>query len=92
MMEDARPAPDSVSEVLKISLREGGVAGDYDTVAIVSNIRITDRETGNVVDAISISIDDRSSSPILCYVPYKLEHGVPILGDVKAGVGVRMAF
>jgi hypothetical protein len=54
MMEDARPTSDSVSEVLKISLRDGGIAGDYDTVAIVSNVGITDKETGHKMDAISI--------------------------------------
>ena len=92
MMEDARPTSDSVSEVLRVSLREGGVTGDYDTVAIVSNVGMTDRETGHVVDAISISIDDKSSNPILCYVPYKIEHGAPVLGDIKAGPGARIAF
>jgi hypothetical protein len=92
MMEDARPASDSVSEALKVSLREGGIAGDYDTVAIVSNVEITDKETGHILDAISVSIDDESSAPILCYVPYKIQHGVPILGDIKAGIGTRIAF
>lgn len=92
MMEDARPTSDKVSEALRVSLREGGIAGDYDTVAIVSNVGITDRETGHVADAISISIDDRSSSPILCYVPYELENGAPVLGEIKAGAGARIAF
>jgi len=31
MMEDVRPSSDSVCEVLKISLKGGGIAGDYDT-------------------------------------------------------------
>ncbi|MCW4463816.1 hypothetical protein OK349_19090 [Sphingomonas sp. BT-65] len=92
MLEDPRPTSDSVCEVLKVSLREGGIAGDYNTVAIVSHVELTDKETGHMVDAISISIDDKSSSPILCYVPYELNHGVPIIGDIKAGAGSRIAF
>lgn len=92
MLEDIRPTPDRVSEVLGESLKEGGVAGHYDTVAIVSNVGITDRETGRVVGAISVLIDDKNSSPILCYVPYEIENGVPILGDIKAGAGARIAF
>ena len=65
MAENARPASDSVSESLKMSLREGGISGDYCTVAIVSNVEITDGETGHKMDAIRVSIDDECSDPIL---------------------------
>lgn len=92
MMKDLRPTSDSVTEVLEASLRDGGIAGEYDTVAIVSNVGLTDKETGHIMDAISISIDDKNSSPILCYIPYEINNGVPVLGDIKAGVGARIAF
>lgn len=91
-MENARPTSDSVSEVLRASLREGGIAGDYDTVAIVSNVGLTDMETGQELDAIVISIDDKGSDPILCYIPYELDQGAPVLGEIKAGIGARIAF
>jgi len=92
MMESARPTSDSVSEILRASLKEGGIIGDYDTVAILSNVGLTDKETGKEVNAISISIDDKSADPILCYIPYELGRGSPILGEIKAGVGDRIAF
>lgn len=92
MTEDSRPTSNSVSEFLRVSLKKGGMAGDYDTVAIVSNVGITDRETGHLTDAISIAIDDKNSNPILCYIPYEIEHGIPVLGDIKSGAGSRIAF
>lgn len=92
MMESARPTSDSVSEILRATLKEGGIAGDYDTVAIVSNVGITDTETGLESNAISISIDDKSADPILCYIPYDLDRGAPALGEIKAGIGARIAF
>jgi len=92
LMGDSRPASDSVFQILRDSLREGGAKGEFETVAIVSNVELTDRETGDKVDAISIEIDDRGSEPILCYIPYKTEGGEPVLGEIKAGTGVRIAF
>ncbi|MGK6321438.1 hypothetical protein [Sphingomonas sp. DT-204] len=92
LAEDSRPISSSVSESLKISLRQGGSTGDYETVAIVSNVEIADRETGNKSDAISVEIDDIIVDPVLCYIPYKIEDGVLVLGDIKAGVGNRIAF
>jgi len=92
MMEDPHPTSDGVIEVLKISLRKGVITGDYDTVAIVSNVGLTDKKAGHIVDAISISVDDKNSNPILCYVPYGINDGVPVLGDIQAGTGTRIAF
>ena len=92
LTNEIRPASSSVSESLKTSLRQGGSTGDYETVAIVSHVELTDRDTGVKSDAISVEIDDRTTDPILCYIPYRMEHGVPILGDVKAGPGGRIAF
>ena len=83
---------DKISELLKDSLKEGGSAGKYEAVAIVKNIEITEKETVNKSDAISISIDSKDDNPILCYIPYRIEHGLPVLGDIKAGIGIRIAF
>lgn len=92
LTEDSCPTSDIISESLKTSLREGGISGKYETVAIVSNIEFIDKEDGHTSDAISISIDDRSSEPILCYIPYNIVQGSPVLGDIKAGAGIRIAF
>lgn len=92
LMEDSHPTSDSVSESLRASLRERGDSGEYETVAIVSNIELTDKEEGHKSEAISIEIDDRFSEPILCYIPYSMENGTPMLGDVKVGAGIRIVF
>ena len=92
LSEDSRLSTDNVSESLKASLKEGGATGEYETVAIVKNIELTEKETGSKSDAISIAIDDKDADPVLCYIPYKIENGVPILGDIKAGSGIRIAF
>lgn len=92
MMDESRPASSNVSEYLAASLKEGGLLGSYTTVAIISDVKITDKENGHKHDAISVSIDDENSDPILCYVPYRIEEGIPILGEIKAGIGTRIAF
>jgi hypothetical protein len=90
--EATSATPNSASDSLRTSLKKGGAAGDYETVAVVSLVDLTDRETGDRQDAISIEIDDKASNPILCYALYKMQNGSPVIGDIKAGVGKRLAF
>lgn len=92
LVEESRPASSIVSEMLRTSLSQGGRAGKYETVAIVSNVEITDRETGRKTDAICVEIDDKNSEPILCYVPYEMEDEIPNLGDIRATSGTKIAF
>ncbi|MEM6857037.1 MAG: hypothetical protein AAF559_04125 [Pseudomonadota bacterium] len=44
LMPDALPTSDTVSEALETSLKEGADIGEYNTVAIVSNVEVTDKK------------------------------------------------
>lgn len=92
LTEAGRPHSRTVRELLEGSLRKGREEQQYGTVAIVSNVELTNRESEDKSDAISLEIDDIESDPILCYVPYKIEADCLNLGEVKASVGQRIVF
>ena len=81
-LDDENPDSDHVIPVLRDSLSLRFSEGTYILTAIMSDVKLHDRETGECRDAIRVAIEDRISAAIICYVPYRIEEGAFLTSEV----------
>ena len=91
-MNEEQPTSDDVISFLQNGLRESINEGGYCSIAIVSDVKLRDRDTGDENDAIRVDIEDQASSPITCYVPYLFSEGILETKDVISVAGKSFVF
>ncbi|MBI5939909.1 MAG: hypothetical protein HY859_05725 [Caulobacterales bacterium] len=92
VIDAARSTSDDAREFLEVTLEKEGRTGVLQTVAMVSNVTLTEKDTGRRFDAIRVEVDDAECEPALCYVPYRLHSGAVELEEMEAGLGRRIVF
>jgi hypothetical protein len=93
-VDEKQPQPEShdVIAVLHRGLRKGVSDGAYNSTAVVSDVKLRDRESGDQGDAIRVEIEDCESSPITCFVPYSIKAGAIETRDVVSVPGKSVVF
>lgn len=91
-MENDKPSPQEVLDVLLPRLTAEARSGFYVAAAIITNVDWTDTQTGEKSDAIRLDIEGEHSDPVTCFLPYKLHLGEITLGELRATKGVAIIF
>ena len=91
-LEEEQPSSDDVIGFLQKGLRNAVSEGAYCSTAIVSDVKLRDRYSGEDNDAIRVAMEDEDSLPITCYVPYSFSDGVLETKDVISVAGNSFVF
>lgn len=83
-MEEDCPSSSNMIDVIVHGLRQGAEKGRYLTAAVVSDVRLRDRSSGQTMDAIRVDIEDQEQHAITCYVPYEQNDSNVNLGEIVA--------
>ncbi len=81
---DDHPESNDVLASLYPALREDIRKGEYTAVGIVTNVTVRKNETDEPIDALRIQIEHPEAEPMACFVPYRLENGKVIKGELVA--------
>jgi hypothetical protein len=87
-----RPSAQEVIQELFSGLKHGAGDGSYRTTALVSDVRLRDKECGASTDAIRVEIEDAEARPVTCYLPYSRTLGGVNAGDITAENGDSRVF
>jgi len=89
---EEQPPSDAVIELLQRGLRANAERGEIIGAAIVADIRLRERDSGDSQDAIKVEIEHKQASPVTCYLPYSLgDEGVDP-GEIIAERGKHTIF
>lgn len=83
-VEEDRPLSQDVIDILMHGLKKGAEDGRYLTTAVISDVRLRDRSSGQTQDAIRIDLEDKEHHALTCYVPYEQADVRLSLGEVVA--------
>jgi hypothetical protein len=86
------PLSGEVVELLIAGLATNVSNGTLIAVGIVTDVRITDRQTGQKTDAVSVALEHRNDDPVTCYLPYSFEGDRLVEGELVAERGVLRVF
>jgi hypothetical protein len=79
------PKSDEVLALLYPGLKQGVRKGEYRAVAIVTDMKIRKTPSDEPKDALRIQIEHPNAAPVACYLPYRLEAGKFVQGELTAG-------
>ena len=82
--ENDHPKSDEVLAFLYPALKQGVREGKYKAVAIVTDVKIRRPPSDDPKDALRIQIEHPDAAPTACYLPYRLEAGKCIPGELTA--------
>jgi hypothetical protein len=83
---------EEIIEGLVMGMRENASAGDIRASAVVADVRISS-EGGPEQDAVSVQLEHRDESPVICFLPYFTnEEGELEFGEVLADRKEREVF
>jgi hypothetical protein len=85
------PATDVIA-LIKAGLVAAARKGDYKATAIVYNARVKLSSSGDMSDAIAVSLDHRDNYSVVVFVPYKIDSGKLSLGTTLAQKGAADIF
>jgi hypothetical protein len=91
-MAEDRPASDRVIKRIVRGLIEGVQDGRYTATGVVSDVRLSDRETGQTKDAIRLDLEDCEAQPVIAYLPYSMERDQVTPGRIIAEPGSGAVF
>jgi hypothetical protein len=89
----AEEQPDSEALIVlaQEALRGLAAEGKVRAVALVSDVRIRRAEAGEQ-DAIRVQLEHARGRPVTCYLPYRLEGGAIVRGELFAESGAGVVF
>ena len=79
------PKSDEVLALLYPGLKQGVRKDEYRAVAIVTDMKIRKTPSDEPKDALRIQIEHPNAAPVACYLPYRLEAGKFVQGELTAG-------
>ncbi len=82
-----RPPSLDVIRVIKRAFVKGAREARFRATALVYDVRIVRPESGEKSDAVACSLNHRDNYSVVVFVPYRLEDGQPIFGDVFSEEG-----
>jgi hypothetical protein len=89
---EEQPDAAELITVAEQSLCELAATGRVRATALVSDVRIRRPETGESSDAIRVQLEHARGQPITCYLPYSLEAGQVVRGELFAESGTAAVF
>ena len=78
------PKSNDVLQLLCQGLKTGVQKGDYTAVAIITDVKIRKSATDEARDALRIHIEHPQDAPVACYLPYHLDAGKVVHGELTA--------
>jgi len=90
--EQQQPQPSEIIQIIKSGFIEGAKSGQYKATALVYDARVTLPSTGNKSDAIAISLNHKYDYSVIVHLPYKIEAGKVIFGELFAMRGENDIF
>jgi hypothetical protein len=83
---------DALFETVRDSIAEGVRGGRFRAVALAKNVSFRLRESETPTPAIQITLDHERHDATTCYLPYKLENGSAVPGEIFATQAVEQFF
>jgi hypothetical protein len=86
------PPSRTIIDLLKRGFESGARDGTYKATALVYDVKVTLPTTGEKSDAIAVELDHIDEYSVVVFVPYSLEGGKPIYGEMFAQKGAGQVF
>jgi len=83
---------DAILLQLKDAIRNDIRTGDCVAVAIVSSVRLFDRETSETFDTIQVEMEELNGQPVTCFIPFAVDNKRVETKDVRAVPGEHRMF
>jgi len=81
---EEQPPSDEIRRLIEAGLREQASRGECDLAIVITNVSLTDQETGDTEDAIHAAIEHRAGYFADVFFPYSVSGGSLEYGDAKA--------
>ncbi len=91
-VDNAQASSPEKVQFLRDAFVERAAQGKVKATVLVYDTRLTDPDTGEKRDAITIELDHRENYSVVVYFRYRFEHGVPILEGPTASQGAEQIF
>jgi hypothetical protein len=88
---EEQPDAEALIGLAQEALRELAAEGKVRAVALVSDVRIRRPEAGEQ-DAIRVQLEHARDRPVTCFLPYRLEGGAVVRGELFAEGGSAVVF
>ncbi len=91
---DGREQPPSqdIIHLLKTALVQGASSGQYEATVLVYGVKAKLPDSGQMSDAIAMSINHRAGYSVIIVLPYQLRNGQIVYGEVFTQKGERDVF
>jgi len=73
-------------------LGEQAESGDLTSFAVILDVKMTNKDTGQQLDAIRIAIEHRHGDPVTLFIPYTVSEEGKKYGEMKTVPGERIVF
>jgi len=87
-----RPPSNDVIRLLKQGFVHGAKTGEYQATALVYEVKVKLPTSGEMSDAIAISLNHRENYSVIVFFPYQLKNGQLVFGEVFAQTGEADVF